>query len=72
MDVIACDGCRRSFVTRDGTAMLAAIKRACPRCGGKFVLLTEPRQPQQDDMRSNQPARERGEDREIGVRPDAT
>ena len=35
-DLIACDGCGRSFMTDDAVAMLAAIKGPCPSCGGTF------------------------------------
>jgi rRNA maturation endonuclease Nob1 len=37
-DLIACDGCGRSFKTDDGVAMLAAIKGPCPSCGSTFQL----------------------------------
>ena len=37
-DLIACDGCGRSFLTEDAGAMLAAIKGPCPTCGGSFRL----------------------------------
>jgi rRNA maturation endonuclease Nob1 len=42
LDVVVCDGCGRSFTTSDGAAMLAAIKGACPDCGGRFVLKRDP------------------------------
>ena len=38
LDLIACDGCGRSFATADGPAMLGAIKGPCPTCGGEFRL----------------------------------
>lgn len=38
LDLIACDGCGRSFVTADGPAMMAVIKGPCPTCGGRFQL----------------------------------
>jgi hypothetical protein len=38
LEVLACDGCGRSFSTIDGTAMLAAIKGSCPDCDGAFEL----------------------------------
>ncbi len=37
-DLIACDGCGRCFTTLDGPGMIAAIKGACPDCGGRFEL----------------------------------
>jgi PHP family Zn ribbon phosphoesterase len=39
LDVIACDRCGRSFATEDGPGMLAAIKGACPECGGTFQMI---------------------------------
>ena len=38
LDVIACDGCGRSFATEDGPGMIAVIKGPCPDCGGRFRL----------------------------------
>ncbi|MDX6682034.1 MAG: hypothetical protein QOG94_2073 [Solirubrobacteraceae bacterium] len=37
-DLIACDGCGRSFTTDHPAEMLAAITGSCPSCGGRFVL----------------------------------
>jgi hypothetical protein len=37
-ELIECDGCGRGFATEDASAMLAAIKGACPTCGGTFRL----------------------------------
>jgi hypothetical protein len=37
-ELIACDGCGRSFTTDHAAEMLAAIKGPCPSCGGRFVL----------------------------------
>ena len=37
-NLIACDGCGRSFKTDDAVGMLAAIKGPCPSCGGTFLL----------------------------------
>jgi rRNA maturation endonuclease Nob1 len=37
-DLIACDGCGRSFKTDDAVGMLTAIKGPCPSCGGTFLL----------------------------------
>jgi hypothetical protein len=42
LDVIACDGCGRSFATPDGPGMLAMIKGACPDCGGRFEMIDLP------------------------------
>ena len=36
LDLIACDGCGRSFATHDGPRMIAAIVGPCPECGGRF------------------------------------
>lgn len=38
--LIECEGCGRGFQTEDAEAMLAAIKGACPTCGGSFRLAT--------------------------------
>ena len=38
LDLIACDGCGRTFVTPDGPGMIAAIVGPCPDCGGRFQL----------------------------------
>jgi hypothetical protein len=38
LDLIACDGCGRSFTTEDGPGMIAAISGQCPDCGGSFAL----------------------------------
>jgi hypothetical protein len=38
LDLIACDGCGRTFVTPDGAGMIAAIVGPCPDCGGRFQL----------------------------------
>lgn len=38
LDLIACDGCGRTFVTTDGPGMMAAIVGPCPDCGGRFQL----------------------------------
>ena len=42
LDLIACDGCGRSFTTSDGAGMLDAIKGPCPECGGAFQLAQIP------------------------------
>lgn len=39
-DLIACDGCGRSFMTIDGPGMIAALQGPCPDCGGQFRLLS--------------------------------
>lgn len=38
LDLIACDGCGRTFATEDGPGMIAAIVGPCPDCGGRFQL----------------------------------
>jgi hypothetical protein len=38
LEVLACNGCGRSFSTIDGTAMLVAINGSCPDCDGAFEL----------------------------------
>ena len=42
LEVIACDGCGRSFATDDGPGMMAVIKGPCPDCGGRFQLTEDP------------------------------
>jgi hypothetical protein len=41
-EVIACNGCGRSFVVDDAYAMLAAIEGPCPVCGGTFAASPTP------------------------------
>jgi len=67
MDVVGCGGCRRYFTTGDGKAMLAAIKGACPRCGGRFVLLIDAQSGERRGPRSAMRASELGEDRQVGM-----
>jgi rRNA maturation endonuclease Nob1 len=38
LERLVCEGCDRSFPSLDPEAMLAAIKGACPDCGGRFEL----------------------------------
>ena len=38
LDLIACAGCGRTFVTTDGPGMMAALVGPCPDCGGRFQL----------------------------------
>jgi len=66
IDVIMCDGkCGRSLVSIDGPGMIAAIKGPCPTCGGRFVLLRDPRRGDGKGLSAS------GLARELGVQPDA-
>lgn len=54
LDWITCDDCARSFETNDGRGMIAAIKGACPNCGGRFVLEDKPRRADADLIEAHQ------------------